>query len=320
MLLTQNSRPRHFHHQQQQLPTQFYPSQLDIESVFNDESSISSSPHSTQSLLSHYRAFAPSPFDSAPAIGFQGEAEGESLPGLSASATSASFDDISFNSQNHLMQSEPWLLGGQYTPKSAGRFSHNRESSLSSLGSAGPASPFNHSTSNPQIAITDSGSDGFGDMHSQDGYHYQLAKTMGPVADGLYANYHHLSGDAAVPDMVFPTPLAMQRSRNERGLLPAPDFSGAFGSSRSHPASVASSIAGDSPATPSLGEPEDDRRRRVGFHNIPKLDRTMTDVYGDELYSPNFAITSASTSQMNLPTSPTNDVSRRGSRPQTAST
>ncbi|KAJ8106639.1 hypothetical protein ONZ43_g6997 [Nemania bipapillata] len=42
---------------------------------------------------------------------------------------------------------------------------------------------------------------------------------------------------------------------------------------------------------------------------MPKLDRTLTDVYSDELYSPNFAITSASPSpQTHLALSPGSDL------------
>ncbi|KAK8127916.1 hypothetical protein PG984_009024 [Apiospora sp. TS-2023a] len=43
--------------------------------------------------------------------------------------------------------------------------------------------------------------------------------------------------------------------------------------------------------------------------NIPKLHRTMTDIYSDELYSPSFTITSASpAAQSQLAMSPTNDL------------
>ncbi|XXG99627.1 hypothetical protein Hte_005968 [Hypoxylon texense] len=62
--------------------------------------------------------------------------------------------------------------------------------------------------------------------------------------------------------------------------------------------SVASSVAGgDSPATPSNSMSEDgheSRSRARGYSNgTPKLDRTMTDVYHDELYDPDLTIASA---------------------------
>jgi hypothetical protein len=143
-------------------------------------------------------------------------------------------------------------------------------------------------------------------MHTHDntGSHgnsyYQLAKSM-----GSYPGYQNL--DQSMPELAYPVtiPGPNNKPRADRGLLPAPDF--ANSSSRSHPASVASSIAGDSPATPTVGDAEMDRRRK-GFGAMPKLDRTMTDVYSDELYSPNFAITSTSPPQNRTNTSPTNDI------------
>ncbi|KAL6864367.1 hypothetical protein J3F83DRAFT_162941 [Trichoderma novae-zelandiae] len=184
------------------------------------------------------------------------------------------------------------------TPTKFGRLPHQRESSLSSLGSTGPASPFNSHVANPHIAVTDANGDGFMDMHSHDmttmssasPYYHHLAKTMPP-----YANFHHLD-NASVSDMAYPVSIptgSHQKPRQDRNLLPAPDF--ANGLTRSHPASVASSIAGDSPATPITGEMDLTDRRRQGQGNgtVPKLDRTMTDVYGDELYNPNFTITSS---------------------------
>lgn len=231
-------------------------------------------------------------------------------------------DEIAALSQQlptDLMQNESWGSLAQQTPRLS-RGTHQRESSLSSLGSstAGPASPFNHHTSNPYIAITDAND------QSNSSSHYQLAKSMAP-----YGGYQSCGGieQQAMPDMAYPITLPGPngKPRMDRGLMQAPDFSG--GSTRSHPASVASSIAGDSPATPTVGEAEIAERRRkgnnlsdknianldshmnlLGFPNPPKLDRTMTDIYADELYSPNFAITSTPPSQAQVSVSPTNDV------------
>lgn len=221
-----------------------------------------------------------------------------------------------------LMQSESWGGLAQYTPR-LGRYSHQRDSSLSSMTSAGgPASPYNNSASNPQIAVTDSAHENMSDHNVGSGHnqYYHLAKSITP-----YSGYGGM--DSSMPDMAYPVTVSGPRSkpRMDRGLLPAPDFPN--GSNRSHPASVASSIAGDSPATPTVGECDHIDRRRpgtrpplsdgieyqdsqlfLGYANVPKLDRTMTDVYGDELYSPNFAITSTSPSQPQMAVSPTNDV------------
>ncbi|KAL7784663.1 hypothetical protein V8C37DRAFT_395398 [Trichoderma ceciliae] len=194
------------------------------------------------------------------------------------------------------MRPDSWEAAARYSTPKFGRLPHQRESSLSSLGSTGPASPFNSHIANPQIAVSDANGDGFVDMHSHDmgmssaSPYYQLAKAMPP-----YSNFHHVD-HASVNDMAYPVAIQANhhKMRQDRNLLPAPEF--ANGLTRSHPASVASSIAGDSPATPITGEMDlADRRRQAGHGNgnVPKLDRTMTDVYGDELYNPNFTITSS---------------------------
>ncbi|OAA58844.1 Zinc finger, C2H2 [Cordyceps fumosorosea ARSEF 2679] len=190
------------------------------------------------------------------------------------------------------MQSDSTGAIPQFTPN-LGRRSHQRESSLSSLGSVGPASPFTQTISNPRIAISDSATELFCEMYNNDtnlhnsaAYH-QFAKPM-----DTFSGYQHF--DAASPDMAYPAALPghMNRPRFDRSLLPAPELNHVLG--RSHPASVTSSIAGDSPSTPGMGDIDHADRRRAAYGNIPKLDRTMTDVYGDELYNPGFAITSSS--------------------------
>ncbi|KAI0378407.1 hypothetical protein F5Y04DRAFT_149590 [Hypomontagnella monticulosa] len=246
-----------------------------------------------------------------------------------------------------LMPSDSWMLhGSQQTPRAAHRFSHQRESSLSSLGSNGPASPYNANTSNPHIAVTDSSTDGYHDMGGgENNYAYNLGKPLPMTDTAFYAStlpnfssnirdggitnsnttYHgnrdimngqQMSRDVASVEGLSNLANQQQRKlRGDRGLAPAPDLSigvGGGSSSRSHPVSVASSVAGgDSPATPSFHEAEDDcRRPRNVFHNqVPKLDRTMTDIYNDELYNPNFTITSASPPpQTHLAMSPSNEI------------
>ncbi|KAG7132702.1 hypothetical protein HYQ45_008954 [Verticillium longisporum] len=187
------------------------------------------------------------------------------LPSSSTSTTTFDENPLSINHPPELMPSETsWALGNQYTSRPIGRLPHQRESSLSSLGSAGPASPYNHSTPNPQIAITDSANDHYNDAQSHDGgaQYYQLSKAMnGSQEGGLYSGYHAFGG--------------MDHS------------------------DMGSTAGGDSPATPTTGEPDDDRRRRTVLPEPPKLDRTMTDIYSDELYSPSFNIVSASSPQTN---------------------
>ncbi|GKT49447.1 transcriptional regulator sdnM [Colletotrichum spaethianum] len=318
---------------QSQQPQQFYLHSLDfdLDASFDDaahdlnSSSISSSPLSTQSLLSSHYSLA-----NQPASFSNYNASHLAVPRRAATTTTA-FDDssLNLNHQQDLMQSDAWVVGSQYIPKPTGRLPHQRESSLSSMGSAGPASPFNHNTTNPQIAVTDSIPDNLYDMQSHDNNaFYQLAsKSMAVPHDNMYPNYNGLNNISS--DMNgYTSALNVQRPRSDRSLLPAPELSVA--GNRSHPNSVASSIAGDSPATPSHMEQEDDRRRKAGkesssgfddlistclplfddtvFSNVPKLDRTMTDIYNDELYSPNFTITSASPAQPQMAVSPSNDV------------
>ncbi|KAI0884796.1 uncharacterized protein GGS22DRAFT_146964 [Annulohypoxylon maeteangense] len=242
-----------------------------------------------------------------------------------------------------LMPSDSWMLhSNQQTPRAAHRFSHQRESSLSSLGSNGPASPYNGNTSNPHIAVTDSSNDAYHDMGNGDNsYAYSLGKSL-PMADAAFyasampnynhrdnitnANSHtrhsgrdtlsgqHMSRDVASADGLPNIANQQQHKlRSDRGLAPAPELSiGGGSSTRSHPVSVASSIAGgDSPATPSFHEPEDDCRRPRNVYNnhVPKLDRTMTDIYNDELFNPNFTITSASPPpQTQIAMSPSNEL------------
>jgi len=240
---------------------------------------------------------------------------GLDLPSASAiGLLQSQFDDptsiaADFLPQDATMQSEAWGAAlPQYQPKMGRVHNHQRESSLSSLGSAGPASPFNPNTSNPHIAVTtDFGSDAL-DMQGADANsasNNYIVKSL-----GSYSGYHNV--DAAMPEMAYPVtipgPANNGNHKNDRSLLPAPEFGN---SSRSQPTSVASSVGGDSPATPTVNEPEASERRRkaaAGYSSIPKLDRTMTDIYSDELYNPNFAITSTSPSHSQLAMSPVNDV------------
>ncbi|KAK8039959.1 Transcriptional regulator RPN4 [Apiospora rasikravindrae] len=286
----------------------------------------------------------------------------------SESIESAGNNTNSLNQVPDLMPSESsWLLQGQQqTPRAAHRLGHQRESSLSSLGSNGPASPFNANISNPQIAVTDSTSDGYHDLTAGgDGnYSYQMGKQPMTLNDSFYTalqqsfgNTHH---DTTLLADGLPNMSGSQPQQTNPRLLPAPDFSPIGSSTRSNARSVASSastVGGDSPATPSYHEPEDpctQRRRKNGETsselpiplqyfldeldlnphayffgnednsclqdlsddiaygnnpNMPKLDRTMTDIYSDELYSPSFTITSASpAAQSQLAMSPTNDL------------
>ncbi|ROW16985.1 hypothetical protein VPNG_01218 [Cytospora leucostoma] len=208
----------------------------------------------------------------------------------------------------NMMYTDQWLGDNHhFTPRNNGRNSHQRDSSLSSLGSLGPASPFSFNTANPQIAMNEPGENYHG-ISLPDDQSYQLtAKAPNPTPhDTFYANFPY-SSDSAV--QAYASMLAPQKHRGDRaGLQPAPDFPSG-GQSNSRPVSVASSIASDSPATPAAPEPEEDRSRKIGLPTVPKLDRTMTDIYSDELYNPNFTITSTAPSQpSHMAMSPTREM------------
>ncbi|KAK0635108.1 hypothetical protein B0T17DRAFT_30930 [Bombardia bombarda] len=273
--------------------------------------SLSSSPISTQSLLSQYSGIQAAPlstFDSIPTIAVPRLTQGSLFDFSQSNQTGLGDSNTPLFPDADPMQTDAWAPSGQLTPRSTGRISHHhRESSLSSLGSTtGPASPYSHSTSNPHIAVTDSLGDGYHGLPNADDFNYQLATKSLPSVqphDTFYANYSTYGPTDNTAITTYPHNAATPKRKNERGLLQPPEPF--IGSSRSRPMSVASSITSDSPATPS-GELEDDSRRRSNAINtVPKLDRTMTDIYSDELYSPSFNITSSVASQ--APRSPGNN-------------
>jgi hypothetical protein len=115
----------------------------------------------------------------------------------------------------------------------------------------------------------------------------------------------------------------MPKQMGDAALMPAPEFNNQSGRP-----SIASVASHDSPSTPPSYEEERQRNGEnpsvdfwssdyllyddQGYRNtIPKLDRTMTDIYADELYNPSFQITTAPPSQSASTTtslSPQNDV------------
>jgi 26S proteasome regulatory subunit N4 len=192
-----------------------------------------------------------------------------------------------------------WLEHGQLTPRSSTR-THHRESSLSSLGSAGPASPYTANTSNPQVV-----GDLYHDFHDfQPTSSKPLTPAHTPSQENFlpphYSNFYHTSnfGFAMGHD-------GLPKATGDAELMPAPEFN------HSGRPSIASITSRDShsPSTPPSHEEE---RQKSAYRNtMPKLDRTMTDIYADELYNPSFQITSApptSTPAPSVMLSPQNDV------------
>jgi hypothetical protein len=302
---------------------------LDLGSKFNNYNSLSSSPISTQSLLSQYSSVGSSPLSAFDSIPTPTLAEPSLFQPPRQSSQAESESSAPFFANTDAMQTEAWMPTGQLTPRSVGRFSHQRESSRSSMGSNGPVSPFSHNIANPQIAVNDSVGDAFHNLGGADDLsNYQLAPKSFPgvTHDSFYTTlpaYGNANG-SGIP--TYPYLATAPRRRNDRGLLAPSEHP--IGQGRSQPVSVASSIASDSPATPA-GEPEEDRKNNTGETNfdlfeylsspphspspdkaampsVPKLDRTMTDAYTDELYSPNFTITPSSSSHPSI--SPTSDL------------
>jgi 26S proteasome regulatory subunit N4 len=245
------------------------------------------------------------------------------------------FQPQQFGSNNQissqpLMQSEQqtntsWLSNGQLTPTST-RPNHHRESSLSSIGSpAAPASPFAPSTSNPQVA-----GETYHEFHEFPQISSKpLTPAHTPLSDHFLAPYSQNYYPIHNPN-TFAYNMGQTSNSQEMLATSTTDFAGQ-GSSRPSITTVASN---DSPSTPPPSY-EDERRRTSGMtsnvdswlneylllselsalrNTMPKLDRTMTDVYNDELYNPAFSITSAPppTPATTVPTSaslsPRNDV------------
>ncbi|EPE25793.1 C2H2 and C2HC zinc finger [Glarea lozoyensis ATCC 20868] len=207
-------------------------------------------------------------------------------------------------------QSNSWFSHGQLTPTSTTR-AHHRESSLSSLGSAGPSSPYTSNTSNPQVA---------GEIyHDFNDFQQNTSKPLTPIHTPLQENfitpqyqsfYHNSNLAYSMAQESLPKPLG------NADLIPAPELI-------SNPSRRTMAVASDSSPPQSSDEQKNGENSntdfwsnshllspRSGYRQMPKLDRTMTDIYSDELFNPNFQITSAplSTSIRATPVSPHNDV------------
>ncbi|CZT46173.1 related to 26S proteasome subunit RPN4 [Rhynchosporium secalis] len=221
------------------------------------------------------------------------------------------------SSQSHpLMQSEhsnnSWLENGQLTPRSTTR-AHHRESSLSSLGSAGPSSPYTANISNPQVV---------GDIyHEFNNYHHNSSKPLTPAHTPSqehfltphYSSFYHNPAFTMSNDGL-PKPIASSE------MMAAPEFN------HSGRPSTLSTGAHDSPSTSPLYEEDREKNGEVSRFDIslsvylqhcddlayrnpvPKLDRTMTDVYNDELYNPNFTSAPSSTPAPAVILPPQDDV------------
>lgn len=217
-----------------------------------------------------------------------------------------------------LYQNKPWWAKDLGLGKeSTGRSSHHRESSLTStLGSTGPNSPCSPNISTPQIAATDSVDDAFRDGHASSpwNYHFTNPDSMplqqdqylytGPQLYGLQMN----NPSSKMP-YTMNTYTDNQSSRQPKAL----DAHTAPGSSEqglSRPSELNPKQEATNPSPVYSGTSDKMGRRRV-VPDVPKLDRTMTDVYNDGLYSPNLDIISSASSNSKVQASPASNVFSR---------
>lgn len=185
-----------------------------------------------------------------------------------------------------------WFSNGQLTPTSTTRSRHHRESSLSSLGSAGPASPYTANTSNPQVAGEN--------YHDFNDFPSTSSKPLTPVHTPSQEHFlaPHYSNIYTASNLGYTMANdGMQKQVGDAQLMPSPAFNNQSG--RPQVPIVASN---DSSSTPLSYE---DERQKNGFRSsVPKLNRTMTDVFADELYGANFVVTSAAPTQPAVVTTP----------------
>ncbi len=157
-------------------------------------------------------------------------------------------------SEQPVSQSSRQYSNGQLTPVSARN--HNRESSLSSLNSVGPASPYHLANSQHPVILP---SDPVGEVYYDglaDQNTYNFSKATG-AEDYLPAAFqHNYSMHSYNIQPTYNQLMAMQKQNMGEENMPAPEYS------HTPRPSVASTH--DSPATPSGGDDFEDMSRRIG--------------------------------------------------------
>jgi len=184
-------------------------------------------------------------------------------------------DDSDFSQPQWNYQDASYLVphAQQYTPSSYR--SHKRLSSGSSVGSVGPDSPYTQSSSYPQIVDTDNQSVHSAQYDSFDGsfpVSAQYPKPNYPAStqgsdQSLYPAFQNfnIAGNNAGSMMT-----AQADMRNNMGQTRGSSMNGGQLSSRG-------SYGGDEDSSADLRT------------NTPQLDRTMSDIYQDELFNPAMA-------------------------------
>ncbi|MCJ1479754.1 hypothetical protein MMC13_008440 [Lambiella insularis] len=181
------------------------------------------------------------------------------------------------------VSSASWLQYGNYAHLGARTSQHpfhKRHSSGSSVASAGPASPYTATTAFPQIHDTDltsypsPGYDTFEAHHSAH-LSYQKTPFSAPVQSfsesfnaPIYQDYYSSSADNAQSHLSAMRHAFMAQHESEMAEASA------------------------APRSVYAGDYEDGFKVPMGVRSdMPKLDRTMSDIYQDELYNPILAPT-----------------------------
>lgn len=249
--------------------------------------------------------------------------------------------DLSPSQLSEMMHSgRPWWAKDLGMGKDPSGASHQRESSLTStLGSTGPNSPCSPNIPTPHIALNDSVDDTFRDSQGSGAWNYHFASDptpiqqdqflyTGPQVYGLQINGQSgkqaYATDSLGGGRATEPPPGMDAPYSPRVLQSIP-----MTSSASAPmANSVQEFRDNSSGLPSGGESFEGSRQRDGkistslwaplhsslqvdnstaIPDVPKLDRTMTDIYNDNLYNPNLDIIS-SASPSAAPSSPGDDI------------
>jgi len=240
-----------------------------------------------------------------------------------------------------LYQNRPWWRKDISLSKEAtSRSSHQRESSLTStLGSTGPNSPCSPNISTPQIAVTDSMDDAFRDGHTSSPWNYHFTPDSMPLPQDQYLYTGPQLYGLPMNNSSTKLPYSMNTYAGNQQSAPQKPLDAPTNQPRALPEGTLSGPNAQNEGgplhSPAYLAPNDQMGRRrskkpeatntdfttsfanlpasdylVMMPDVPKLDRTMTDVYNDGLYSPNLDIisTASSSSNPNPQTSPESDI------------
>ena len=196
------------------------------------------------------------------------ESKSNGLPSAHSPPPMIDENDFAPSSWNHFQESTYLAPNAQQQFSLQSYRTHKRAPSNSSIGSAGPASPYTQSSVYPQIVDSDAQS-----PHS---------------AHLEYDTSYSTAGQYSKP--TFPSPLSQNSDHSFY-----PSFQG-FNLQANDAVSIMGGQTGmgKQQRTPSVNGRQNPARMLYGteadgsaeMRNIPQLDRTMSDIYQDELYNP----------------------------------